>query len=121
MSCWTTQDLDHILIQGGNLYKPLNKESFLSVDDLPREIHIYQYTISVEMKLENLHDGVAFLGEPFLRNGTGCSLLICNYATAIIKHLTASTLYFILDSRSRNNRGITDSRFGFSVLLQFAV
>ena len=38
------------------------------LDDLPSEIHIFQYTVSVEMKVENLHDGVAFLGEPFLTN-----------------------------------------------------
>ena len=55
ISCWTTRDLDHILIQGDNMYKSLNKESFLSVDDLPREIHIFQFIASVEMKVENLY------------------------------------------------------------------
>ena len=70
ISCWTTQDLDHILIQGDDLYKSLNKESFLSVDDLPREIQIFKYTISVEMKVENLHEGVVFLGESFFKKYT---------------------------------------------------
>ena len=60
ISYWTTRDLDYILIQGDNLYKSLNKESFLSVDDLPREIHVFQYIVSIEMKAENLYDGVVF-------------------------------------------------------------
>lgn len=111
------------------MYKFLNKESFLSVDGLPREFHIFQYTISVEMKVENLHDGVAFLGESFLRNilaiscnSTGCLLFTCNQAIVIIKYLTSNTdiLYFIFDSHSGNSRGITDSSFGFTVLLQIA-
>ena len=111
------------------MYKFLNKESFLSVDGLPREFHIFQYTVSVEMKVENLHDGVAFLGESFLRNilaiscnSTGCLLFTCNQAIVIIKYLTSSTgiLYFIFDSHSGNSRGITDSSFGFTVLLQIA-
>ena len=128
ISCWTTRDLDHILIQGDNMYKSLNKESFLSVDDLPREIHIFQFIASVEMKVENLYDGVVFVGEPFLRNiltisnnSSGCLLFICNYVVSVIKYLTTrGTTYFIVDSHCRNSRGITDNPFGFSVLLQFA-
>ena len=77
ISCWTTQDLECILIEGDNLYKSLNKVSFLSVDDLPREIQIFQYIVRVEMKVENLHDGLAFLGKPFLKN----ILAISGYTT----------------------------------------
>ena len=81
------------------------------------------------MKVENLHYGVAFLGEPFLTNmleisgnSTGCLLFICNYVIAIIKYSTTSTVKsnFIFDSHGRNGQGITHSPFGFSVLLQFA-
>ena len=56
-------------------------------------------------------------------NSTECLLFIFNYAIAIIKYSTASTgaSYFIVDSHSRNSRGITDSPFSFSVLLQFAI
>ena len=84
---------------------------------------------SVEMKVENLHYGVAFLGESFLTNmleisgnSTGCLLFICNYVIAIIKYSTTSTVKsnFIFDSHGRNGQGITRSPFGFSVLLQFA-
>ena len=43
------------------------------------------------------------------------------YVVAIIKYSTIrDTLYFLLDLHCRNSRGITDSPFGFSVLLQFA-
>ena len=46
----------------------MNKESFFSVDDLTRQIYIFHYIVNLEMTEENLHEGVAFLGEPFLRN-----------------------------------------------------
>ena len=56
------------------------------------------------MKVENLYDGVVFVGEPFLRNiltisnnSSGCLLFICNYVVSVIKYLCC-----------------------FSVLLQFA-
>ena len=129
ISCWTTQDLDYILIQGETLYKSFNKESFLPVNDLQREIHIFECIVSVEMKVENLHDGKTLLGEPFLRNilavsdnSTGCLSFTCNYTVAIIKYSTTSksTLYSVFDSYSRNDRRMIDSPFGFSVLLQFA-
>ena len=72
--------------------------------------------------------GLAFLGEPLLRNifalfhnSTGCLLFICNYLVAIIRYSTTrDTSYFLFDSHYRNSRGITDSPFGFSVLLQLA-
>ena len=72
--------------------------------------------------------GLAFLGEPLLRNifalfhnSTGCLLFICNYLVAIIRYSTTKdTSYFLFDSHSRNSRGITDNQFGFSVLLQLA-
>ena len=72
--------------------------------------------------------GLAFLGEPLLRNifalfhnSTGCLLFICNYLVAIIRYSTTKdTSYFLFDSHSRNSRGFTDNQFGFSVLLQLA-
>ena len=35
------RDLDHILNEGDNLYKPLNTFDMLSVDNLPRFIRLY--------------------------------------------------------------------------------
>ena len=80
------------------------------------------------MNKETLHEGVAFLGELFLRNifalsrnSTGYLLFTCNYIVAIIKYLTTRDLsYFLFDSHFRNSRGITDSPLSFSVSLQFA-
>ena len=81
------------------------------------------------MKVENLHDVKALLGEPFLRNilavsgnSTGYLSFTCNYTVAIIKYSTTSksTLDSIFDSYSRNDRRMIDSPFGFSVILQFA-
>ena len=81
------------------------------------------------MTEETLHEGVAFLGEPFSRNiftlfhkSTGCLLFIFNYVVAIIRYSTTTdTSYFPFDSHCRNSHGITDSPFRFSVLLQFAI
>ena len=128
ISCWTHRDLDRVLNEGGNLYNSLNKESFLNVDHLPRQIYIFQYSVNLEMTEKTLHEGIALLGEPFLRNifplshnSTGCLLFICNYVVAIIRYSTTRyTPYFLFDSHCRNSCGITDSPFVFSVLLQFA-
>ena len=74
------------------------------------------------MNEETLHEGVAFLGELFLRNiyalfhnSTGCLLFICNYAVAIIRYSTTrDTAYFLFDSDYRKSRGITDRFFSFT-------
>ena len=65
---WTHRDLDHTLNERDNLYNSLNKDSFLRIDDLSRQIYIFWYTVNLEMNEETLHEGVAVLGEPFLRN-----------------------------------------------------
>ena len=80
------------------------------------------------MREETLHEGVGFLGEPFLRNifalfhkSTGCLLFTFNYVGPIIRcSTTRDTLYFLFDSHCRNSDGITDSPFGFLDVLEFA-
>ena len=71
--------------------------------------------------------GLAFLGEPLLRNifalfhnSTGCLLFICNYLVAIIRYSTTRDTSYFLFEYCMNSRGIKDSPFSFSVLLQFA-
>ena len=106
----------------------MDKESFLSVDDLPRQIYVFLYIANLEITEETLHEGEAFSGEPFLRNifalshnSTVCLLFICNYIVAIIKYSTTrDRSYFLFDLYCRNSSGIIDVSFGFSVLLQFA-
>ena len=49
-----------------------------------------------------------------------CLFFICNYVVAVIKYSTTKdTSCFLFDLHCRNSHGITDSPFGFSVLLQF--
>lgn len=78
--------------------------------------------INAEIKEENLHLGIKFLGDPFVRNtllfssnDTGCILFICSYAVAIVRYvITAGTSsYFIFDSHCKNSSGITNSQLGF--------
>ena len=48
-------------------------------------------------------------------------LFISNYVVAIIRYSTTrDKSYFLFDLHCSNSRGITDSSFVFSVLLQFA-
>ena len=73
------------------------------------------------MTEKTLHEGIALLGEPLSHNSTGSLLFICNYVVTIIRYSTTRyTPYFLFDSHCRNSCIITDSPFGFSVLLQFA-
>ena len=92
VSLWKSYDLDNILIEGDKLYKSLNKNDYLNVDELPRHIKIYNYNINIDMKLENLHEGIATHGVPFLQSivnvsnvcTTGFLMFLCNYTIAII-------------------------------------
>ena len=64
---WNTNDLDHILNEGGILYKSLGTMDLLSADELPRSVMMSNNNIPVEF-LE-LKTEIAYLrtGEPFLR------------------------------------------------------
>ena len=44
---WVRKDLDHILVEGDNLYKSLHTSDVLSVDQLPEFVKMYDYDISV--------------------------------------------------------------------------
>ena len=60
LRCYAPIDLDRILIEGDKLHKSLNQLNFLSVDDLPRQINMFQYIADLEMKEENLYDSENF-------------------------------------------------------------
>ena len=130
VSRWDSLDLDNILISGDKLYKSLNKNYYLNVDELPREIIIYERTVSVDLESNNLHDGIAVNGDSFLQDifvnnnnqRLGGLLFICSYVVAIIPRKDRFgnvASYFLFDSHCRNSRGVTDSENGFSVLLEF--
>ena len=103
-----------------------------NVDELPREIYKFGYTMSLSVNETNLPEGVVLLGEPFLRNifytsdssniNMGCLLFINSYTISIIPGYARNGMhnsFFLFDSHCRNRRGVTDSPIGFSVLMQF--
>ena len=65
VSIWKAYDLDNIFIEGDKIYKFLNKDDFLSVDELPRRIKIYNRNIDINIELQNLHEGVVPRGDHF--------------------------------------------------------
>ena len=50
---WVRRDLDHILVEGDNLYKSLHTSVMLSVTQLPAVLKIYNHDIPVQyLRLE---------------------------------------------------------------------
>ena len=124
INLWTQHDLDEILIEGDKLYKSLNTQSYLSVDDLPSFIPINGSMANVH--LLNLHTCEASLvtGSPFLRTPLqNCSnkqmlLFINGFTLAIFQSEYGDTCH-LFDSHSKDEQGLSVSN-GKSVLLTFA-
>ena len=55
VSIWKSYDLDNILIKGDKIYKFLNKDDFLNVNELPKRIKSYYCNININIELQNLH------------------------------------------------------------------
>ena len=100
------------------------------MEELPRQVKIFERTVNLEILEENLHDSVAVYGDSFLtdvfnnsnvNSSSGCILLLCSYAVALFKYVNAAgnSTYFLLDSHCRSSRGITDGESSFSVLTNF--
>ena len=50
---WVRRDMDHILVEGDNLYKSLHTSVMLSIDQLPAVVKINNHDISVQyLRLE---------------------------------------------------------------------
>ena len=63
---WVRRDLDHILVEGDNLYKSLHTSDMLSVDQLPAFVKMYNHDIPgqhlrLETQLAALINGDLFL------------------------------------------------------------
>ena len=125
---WKSVDLDYILVEGDKLYKLLGFQGYL--EELPRQVKIFERTVNLEILEENLHDSVAVYGDSFLtyvfnssnvNNSSGCILFLSSYAVALFKYVNAAgnSTYFLFDSHCRNSRGITDCESGFSILIKF--
>ena len=68
ISFWKTINLDFILVEDDKLYKCLNFQDYLSIDQLPRQVQMFRHTVNLEILEENLHDGVAVFGDSFLND-----------------------------------------------------
>ena len=87
ISFWKTIDLDFILDESDKLYKTLNFQGYLNVDQLPRQVQIFRHTVNLEILEENLHDGIAVFRDSFLtnvfnisnaNNNSGSILFLCS-------------------------------------------
>ena len=111
VSNWKTADLDKILIEGDKLYKQLNTNCYLSVDEMPRFIETNG--IITDINFLKFTNGEAKLidGYPILRTPFSSSENLDFNALMIIKNFTIAIMsrtqgYFIFDSHSRNERGL---------------
>ena len=111
------------MIKGDKIYKFLNKDGFLNVNELPRRIKSYYCNININIELQNLHEGVASQGQYFIKH----TIIISDaYRQAYLIVVVISSFdrngdlscSFLFDSNSRNDCGITTRITGFSVLLQ---
>jgi len=126
VSCWTTNDLDKILIEGDRIYKSLNTQGYLSAEDRPTHIEISEIISRVNLLdlytgEANLVEGHPFLTIPFNRFGNNnfntCLMFINSYTLAIFK-FDSRDICYLFDSHSRDGRGLS-VRDGKSVCLKF--
>ena len=117
------QYLDYVLENGDCLFKSLNTNLTLNVDELPRNVTIEGCSLKVillenETGVMNATDQLNFLKISFqtkTNTGTGAIFFINCYTFALIWHKLG---IFLCDSHSRNEEGfITSDRA--SVLLKF--
>ena len=63
---WKLVDLDYILVMRDKLYNLLRFQGYLNVEELPRQLKIFERTVNLEILEENLRDSVAVYGGSFL-------------------------------------------------------
>ena len=94
VSVWTKSDLDYVLENGDCLYKSLNTNLTLNVDELPRNVTIEGCSLKVilpenETGVMNTTDQLNFLKISFqtkTNTGTGAIFFINGYTFALIWH-----------------------------------
>ena len=68
----------------------------LSVDQLPRQVEIFERTVNLGILKENLHDSIANYGDSFrtyffnasnLNTSSGCTLFLCSHAVALFRYV----------------------------------
>ena len=124
VNLWKTTDLDRILIEGDKLYKQLDINRHLSVDEMPHFIEIDG--VITDFNFLNFTNGEAKLisDYPFLQIPLSRSENLDFNALMIINSFTIAIMsrpqgYFIFDSHSRNELGLLDPSNGKSCLLKF--
>ena len=91
MLMWKSYDLDHVLLEGGKLYKSLNKNILLSAEELPHAITLFKREIN--MSFLELQTGQAssvcdqFLGSYILVDNQYGFLLFINGLQQQLCHL----------------------------------
>ena len=48
------------------MYKSLNFQGYLNVDQQPRQVQIFRHTVNLQILEENIHDGIAVYEDSFL-------------------------------------------------------
>ena len=101
---WVRRDLDHTLVEGGNLYKSLHTSDMYSADQLPVFVKMYKHDIPVqylrlETQLAKLINGDSFLRDLLTTGGnnriTLCSLFMEGFTIATI---LLRNCYYLFDS-----------------------
>ena len=123
VSVWTTSDLDYVLENGDGLFKSINTNMALNVDELPVNVNIEGHSLGVillenESGVMNTTEQFNFLKMSFqseMNTGTGAIFFINGYTFALIWNKSG---IFLCDSHSRNNEGFITAD-GTSVLLKF--
>ena len=109
MLMWKSYDLDHVLLEGGKLYKSLNKNILLSAEELPHAITLFKREINMSF-LELQTGQASSVGDQFLGsyilvdNQYGFLLFINGFTTAVMSFIENS---FLLDSHSHDYRGLS--------------
>ena len=134
--CWTTFrkitlwkdfDLDFILHKGDKVYKDVNINRYLNVDELPTKIvidnsHFDIFVIRAEDFLGSslLEDTDTIINTDlfFSDNVTGIILFIEGYCVSILKESNNRQVIYAFDSHSRDSEGniVPD---GSSILIKF--
>ena len=123
VSVWTTSDLDYVLENGDSLFKSINTNMALNVDELPVNVNIEGRSLDVillenEAGVMNTTEQFNFLKMSFqtkTNTGTGAIFFINGYTFALIWNKSG---IFLCDSHSRNKEGLITAD-GASVLLKF--
>ena len=135
--CWTTVrkitlwkdfDLDFILHKGDKVYKDVNINRYLNVDELPTKIvidnsHFDIFVIRAEDFLGSslLEDTDTIINTDlfFSDNVTGIILFIEGYCVSILKESNNCQVIYAFDSHSRDSEGniVPD---GSSILIKFS-